>query len=88
MTPTFEKALDRIEEELIGKKYDHQVVADTIEYYIKHKVQLFDVKIDDACDHEDDTYVMCSAFEVEDEDVVVRVFYGNNSLEIGYVCMY
>lgn len=51
------------------------------------RVRCYDTKIDDGVDVEDseDEYVMLSAFEFDNSNIIVRVYYGNNSREIGYV---
>lgn len=45
---------------------------------------IYDEKIDDGADGEDD-YVMKGCFEVKNSDLTIRVYYGNNTLEIGCV---
>lgn len=49
---------------------------------VKEKVKCYDSYIDDACEHEVDEYIMCAAFEIENSDVVVRIYYGNNTQEV------
>lgn len=51
------------------------------------RARCYDTKIDDGVDAEDseDEYVMLSAFEFDNSNIIVRVYYGNNTGEIGYV---
>lgn len=54
---------------------------------VGHRAHCYDTKIDDGVDEEDseDEYVMLSAFEFDGSNIVARVYYGNNTGEIGYV---
>ena len=54
---------------------------------VGYKARCYDTKIDDGIDDEDDEdeYVMLSAFEFEGSNIIVRVYYGDNTGEIGYV---
>ena len=50
------------------------------------RVRCYDTKIDDGVDGDsEDEYVMLSAFEIDNSNIIVRVYYGNNTGEIGYV---
>lgn len=53
---------------------------------VGHRVRCYDTKIDDGVDGDsEDEYVMLSAFEIDGSNIVARVYYGNNTGEIGYV---
>jgi hypothetical protein len=54
-------------------------------------MEQYDQYIDDGCDYDEeiggDKYVMCSAFRAVDykNPIVVRIYYGDVTEEIGYV---
>ena len=54
---------------------------------VGHKAHCYDTKIDDGVDDEDeeDEYVMLSAFEFDDINIIVRMYYGNVTNEITYI---
>lgn len=72
--------------------YNSADIANTVTEVLGRKCKIYDeciCKIDDECfvdgaDGEDD-YVMKGCFEVEDSDITIRVYYGNNTLKIGWV---
>lgn len=51
------------------------------------KIQWYDTVIDDGADGDEteDQYVMKACFSAEDDSIIVRVFYGDVTKEIGYV---
>ena len=70
-----------------GSEFDGCLnIAERIEAATGHKAVCYDQYIDDGCgEDEEDTYVMCAAFNVEDTDMTVRVYYGDATEIIGYV---
>jgi hypothetical protein len=53
------------------------------------KARCYDHYIDNGCrDDEEDDYVKCAAFDFENSDITVNIYYGDNTLEIGYVEVY
>ena len=54
---------------------------------VGHKAHCYDTKIDDGVDDEDeeDEYVMLSAFEFDDINIIVRMYYGDVTNEITYI---
>ena len=50
------------------------------------KARCYDHCIDNGCmEDEEDDYVKCASFEFENSSITVNVYYGDNTLEIGYV---
>lgn len=70
--------------ETIGDEYCECEIEEGLSELLGTKVSWYDGGIDDGADGEDE-YVMKACFEVEGTDITIRVYYGNNTLEIGYV---
>lgn len=71
--------------ETIGDEYcGCGEIEESLSKLLGAKVSWYDGGIDDVADGEDE-YVMKACFEVEGTDITIRVYYGSNTLEIGYV---
>lgn len=69
----------------IGNEYSEIEIEEKLTELLGAEVSWYDGAIDDGCDDEDDEYVMKACFEVIGTGITIRVYYGNNTLEIGYV---
>lgn len=88
MKKTFEQLRDEIQREFIGGRYDGVTATEEILTQIIGKsVDWYDRVIDDGADGDEteDTYVMKDCFATKDDSVVIRIYYGNVTEEIGYV---
>lgn len=80
--------IERIQTALIGGKYPG---VDELELeltgLVGQEMVWYDTVIDDGADDDEteDQYVMRACFQSERGDVVVRVYYGDVTEEIGYV---
>jgi hypothetical protein len=85
MSKTFEQIKREIEQEFNGGHYDGVTATEKIlTEIVGQSVDFYDTCIDDGVDGED-TYVMKDCFVSKDDSVVVRIYYGNVTEEIGYV---
>ena len=78
----------KIETEFIGGHYEGDEETEKILSKIVGKpVKWYDTKIDDGVDDDEDydTYIMKSCFSTEDDKIIVGIYYGDVSEEIGYV---
>ena len=78
----------KIETEFIGGHYEGDGETEKILSKIVGKpVKWYDTKIDDGVDDDEteDTYVMKACFSTEDDEIIVGIYYGDVSEEIGYV---
>ena len=88
MKKTFEQIKQEIEQEFIGGRYDGETATEEIlTEIIGRSVEHYDTCIDDGADDDEteDCYVMKSCFSTKDDKIVVRIFYGDVTEEIGYV---
>jgi hypothetical protein len=88
MSKTLEQLRDEIQREFIGGRYDGVTATEEILTQIIGKsVDWYDRVIDDGADGDEteDTYVMKDCFATKDDSVVIRIYYGNVTEEIGYV---
>ena len=88
MKKTFEQIKREIEQEFIGGRYDGVTATEEILTNIVGKsVEWYDSVIDDGVDGDEteDQYVMKDCFSTKDDKIVVRIFYGDVTEEIGYV---
>lgn len=88
MSKTFEQIKREIEQEFIGSRYDGVTATEEILTNIIDKsVEWDDTCIDDGADGDEteDSYVMKSVFSTTDDKIVVRIYYGDVTEEIGYV---
>lgn len=79
---------EKIQNEFIGSKY--RGIEETCEMLSKivgKKANCYDVVIDDGADDDEteDDYIMRACFDFQDSNVVVRIYYGDVTEEIGYV---
>lgn len=85
MSKTLEQLRDEIQREFIGGRYDGVTATEKIlTKIVGQSVDFYDTCIDDGVDGED-TYVMKDCFVSKDDSVVIRIYYGNVTEEIGYV---
>lgn len=87
MSKTFDQIKQEIEREFIGGRYDgisatEEILSNIIGQAVKH----YDTCIDDGADGDEteDTYVMRACFTNEN-NITIRIFYGDVTEEIGYV---
>ena len=79
---------EKIQTSLIGA--DFPGIAETEDILsdnIGQPVSWYDTVIDDGVDEDEteDQYVMRACFSTERDDVIVRIYYGDVTEEIGYV---
>jgi hypothetical protein len=73
--------------EYMGCDDTERILTETLGF----EMEQYDQYIDDGCDYDEevggDKYVMCSAFRAKqyDNPIVVRIYYGDVTEEIGYV---
>lgn len=88
MSKTFDQIKQEIEREFIGGRYDGITATEMIlTEIVGQSVDFYDTYIDDGVDGDEteDTCVMKDCFATKDDSVVVRIYYGNVTEEIGYV---
>lgn len=88
MKKTFEQIKQEIEREFIGGRYDGiTATEDILTEIIGRSVEHYDTYIDDGADGDEteDSYVMKACFSTKDDSVVIRIYYGDVTEEIGYV---
>lgn len=88
MEKTLEQLRNEIQKEFIGGRYDGVNATEEILTNIVGKsVEWYDSVIDDGVDGDEteDQYVMKDCFSTKDDSVVVRIYYGDVTEEIGYV---
>ena len=79
---------DKVQTGLIGAKFlGCERVAEMLEEISGMKARCYDQYISDGADDDEteDEYVMCASYELEDNVTTVRVYYGDVTMEIGYV---
>ena len=79
---------EKIQTALIGSKnMSRPVMAENLSSLIGKEVSLYDSCIDDGADGDEteDQYVMRDCWSTVDDSVVIRIYYGDVSREIGYV---
>ena len=79
---------EKIQNELIGSNY--RGVNETEEMLtnmVGKPVTWYDTSIDDGADGDEteDSYVMRACFSAPHDEVIVRIYYGDVTKEIGYV---
>lgn len=78
----------KIETEFIGGHYEGDEETEKILSNLVGKtVKWYDTKIDDGVDDDEteDEYIMKSCFSTEDDKIIVGIYYGDVTDEIGYV---
>ena len=88
MKKTFEQLEREIRTEFIGGKYDGITATEEILTEIcGQDVSFYDSVIDDGVDDDEteDDYIMRDCFSTADDKLTIRIYYGNCTMEIGYV---
>ena len=79
---------EKIQNEFIGsRRVCVRDLEERLTQIVGHKASCYDSKIDDGVD-EDETeeqYVMADCFDFEGIPLIVRIYYGDVTQEIGYV---
>lgn len=79
---------EKIQTELIGTEYDGvHPTEEILTKLVGRNVSWYDSNIDDGADDDEteDKYVMKSCFSTDNDDVIIRIYYGDVTREIGYV---
>lgn len=79
---------EKIQTELIGTEYDGvNTTEEILTKLVGRNVSWYDTDIDDGADDDEteDKYVMKSCFSTDNDDVIIRIYYGDVTREIGYV---
>ena len=82
------KLTEKIQDNFIGAKYGGCAWAEEeLSAIVGKKCAIYDSVIDDGADGDEteDQYVMRDCFQFEDSNLVVRIYYGDVTREIGYV---
>ena len=80
--------LGKIQNEFIGSRYlGIEETENILTHIAGEPIKWCDTKIDDGIDNDEteDTYVMKACFSTKDDEIVVGIYYGDVSEEIGYV---
>lgn len=88
MSKTFKQIKREIEQEFIGGNYGGTTATEEILTEIIGKpVEWYDSVIDDGVDDDEteDEYIIKECFSTKDDKIIVRIYYGNVTDEIGYV---
>jgi hypothetical protein len=60
--------------------------SDILTNIVGKEARCYDHYIDDGCaDDEEDSYVMCASFTFEGREMDVLIYYGDNTLDVGYI---
>ena len=85
---TAKTIINKIQNEFNGEHYQGDEETEKILSNLVGKtVKWYDTVIDDGIDGDDceDEYIMRSCFSTEDDKIIVRIYYGDVTDEIGYV---
>lgn len=88
MSKTLEQLRKEIQRKFIGGRYyGINATEEILTEIIGQSVDHYDTCIDDGADGDEteDSYVMKACFSSKDDTIVVRIFYGDVTEEIGYV---
>lgn len=89
MKKTFEQISREIRETFVNEFYDGVTYTEEILTEIVGKnVSMYDSKIDDGVDDDEDNYVMCDCFSTDDDSITIRIYYGDETRVIGCVDVY
>lgn len=89
MKKTFEQISREIRETFVNEVYDGVTYTEEILTEIVGKnVSMYDSKIDDGVDDDEDNYVMCDCFSTDDNSITIRIYYGDETRVIGCVDVY
>ena len=89
MKKTFEQISREIRETFVNEFYDGVTYTEEILTEIVGKnVSMYDSKIDDGVDDDEDNYVMCDCFSTDDDSITIRIYDGDETRVIGCVDVY
>lgn len=89
MKKTFEQISREIRETFVNEIYDGVTYTEEILTEIVGKnVSMYDSKIDDGVDDDEDNYVICDCFSTDDDSITIRIYYGDETRVIGCVDVY
>ncbi len=79
---------EKIQTQLIGS--DYMGVNETEKFLtelVGRNVSWYDTTIDDGVDEDEtlDQYIIRACFSTDNDDLIIRIYYGDVSEEIGYV---
>ena len=84
MKKTLEQISREIRETFVNEFYDGVTYTEEILTEIVGKnVSMYDSKIDDGVDDDEDNYVMCDCFSTDDGFITIRIYYGDETRVIG-----
>lgn len=78
----------KIETEFIGGRYEgDEETEKVLSKLVGRPMKCYDTCIDDGVDEDEteDEYIMKSCFSTEDDKIIIRIYYGDVTKEIGYV---
>ena len=82
-----DKLTTTIQTEFIGSKYfGADDACERLEAIVGKPCRCYDSKIDDGADDDEteDVYVMRDCFDFEDSNLIVHIYYGDVTREVGY----
>lgn len=88
MKKTLEQLRNKIQQEFIGGRYEGDDETEKVlSKLVGQPMKCYDTCIDDGVDDDEteDEYVMKSCFSTKDDKIIVRIYYGDVTDEIGYV---
>ena len=83
-----DKLTEKIQSYFIGSRYRGDLATeDMLTELVGEKAHCYDKVIDDGADYDEteDVYVMRACFDFDNCDIVVHIYYGDVTEEIGYV---
>ena len=85
MKKKFEQIKREIQDALCGTLYEGETATEEIlTRIVGREVEWYDSSIDDGADGDDD-YVIKDCYSTKDDKIIVRIYFGNCTREIGYV---
>jgi hypothetical protein len=87
MKKTFKQLEQEIRKALVGKYAGETATEEILTKICGQKVSCYDSVIDDGVDDDDteEEYVMRDCFSTADDKITIRIYYGDCTMEIGYV---
>ena len=79
---------EKIQVELIGTRYKGvEPTKERLKELVGKDCECYDVSIADGADDDEteDTYIKCASFSFADSPIIVHIYYGDVTEEIGYV---
>lgn len=79
--------LGKLQTILIGSEYvSIGGMENILTHIVEEPIKYYDTQIDDGIDDDvEDNLLMRDCFSTDDDSLIIRVYYGNNSKKIGYV---